>query len=705
MKSTAVAVAIAIATMVATATHAEESVTLETITVKGTKEEKDDFDNPESVLILREHEIPTTGRSNNLQVLNAVPNVEVNKNGESFTIRGINSTGVTTYQKDSLASLLIDDLFQTDLAIQAGSFNLWDMERIEILRGAQSTNQGVNSLAGSILLDHRRPSFTNEGAAKLGLGSFWHRELGVVANSVLSEDKTAVRASYDKEMNDGYITNIANGNDKWGQWNRDRVTLGIQHKISEKDVLNFNGKFHRNDQGGTYVQGTDAFRYEVNEDQDYQLKTTNHQFTAGYSRAFSEQLNGTAVFGFSRSGQDSLTDADGTAQNTAGARRENHDDHYFSFEGRLHDKSEKINHLLGFHTHDFGLKDGYDFNLLFPLSAAASTPVAVQQSMDRSRRVYAVFDSFTYQFDHHHSVIAGARGEYVEAKYGTGISGARLEDVGSKNAAVDAYISGIAGTYEGRNSSFVVLPKAGYVFTSGPHHTGFTYARAYRTAGVSINRRRATIVEYGPEFTNNYEASYKYSGETFQFSSNFFYIDWRNQQVQVQLSNDFYDTQVQNAAKSEVYGTELEGKLRLGPRHSLAAGVGYANTRFKEFQTRSGDYAGNSFPFAAHWTGRISYELKPMEGLGLLTLLRYVDDSYVNAENTRKADAQFYIDLNAKYALRDAWVIEGYVNNLLDGKYHIFDGTPVSDSTSPYQASYHQVNTPREFGARVTRYW
>lgn len=680
-----------------------EKVVLDSIQVRGHKENKNYLDTPESVTVLQEKDMAVFGRENSLQALNAVPNVEVNKNGESLSIRGINSTGVTGYQKDNLSSLVVDDLFQTDLAIQAGSFHLWDVDRIEVLRGAQSTQQGVNSLAGTILLDHRRPQFTEEGAIKLGLGSFGHFDLGGMVNHVWSNSKLATRMTFDQEKNDGYITNISTGNKQWGAWNKTRISANTAYKIAEDEQIEIYLKLNRSKQGGVYSQGSDAFQYEVSEDQDYLSTTQNYQSVMKYEKKWKRDLSQISILGFSQSRQDTSSDADGTSQNTAGTRFEKHTDHYLNFENRLHMQMAQSQNLLGVHLHEFQAGDDYDFNLLYPIGAGLSTPVAVLQNVSRRQRVFALFDTFTYDLNSSHSLTLGARGEYVESKYGTDVTGRRTQDLGSGNTSIDQYLAAISGAYEGKNEGAVILPKLSYLYKQEQQRWGLSYTRGYRTSGVGINRRKATAHQYEAEYTNNYEASYKYISDLFQGATHLFYIDWRDQQVQVQLSNDFYDTEVINAARSEVYGGEIEGKLKINSFQSLSLGLGYSDTKFKNFQTRNGDYAGKKFPFAAHWTGRLTYELMPMEDLTLTSVGRYVGDSYSNAENTRKSEAQFYVNLAAKYAWQ-AWVLEAYVNNLLDGKYRIFDGTPTS-STSPYQASYHQTGAPREMGLKANYFW
>lgn len=694
---------LAIVILAGAKTHAQTTYTLETIKVKGTKEEKTYFENPESIAILNENELTGSGRENDLQILNAVPNVEVNKNSESFSIRGINSTGVTGFQKDNLSSVFIDDLFQTDLALQAGSFFLWDAERVEILRGAQSTTQGVNSLAGTILLDHYRPKFTNEGAAKLGLGNFGHKELALTVNRILSETRLAARFSYDKEIDDGYIKNVTTGNDKAGGWNRDRVNLGLSYRLSDADVIELNAKYNQNAQGGAYVQGEDPFKYEVAEDVDYRKSGRTTQVSARYTRKVNEYFDNLLLVGYSRSFQDVTYDADQGPQNKAGPGFENHDDHFITLENRLYYRGERISNLFGVHGHDFKLRDDYRFNLLFPLGGGNTTPVAVRQDSDRTRRVVALFDSLTYRLNETQSLNVGVRGEYTDANFDVNITGKRLEDRGPLNPVVDGYIAKVSGPYHGDNSNVVLLPKLSYTVASNGHHIGLMYTRGYRSSGVSVNRWRATVVNYAPEFTDNYELSYKFAGEDFQFASNVFFIDWRDQQVQVQLSNDFYDHEVRNAASSQVYGAEVEGRYSLTARQLVTAGVGYADTRFNDFEVSGANYRGNKFPFASNWTARVSHEFRLSDDLSVLTVVRYLSEAFSNVQNTRKSDDQFYVNVNARYAY-EGWMIEGYVNNIFDAKFRIYDGRPTS-STSPYQTIFYQVNTPREFGARLVYYF
>src|SRR5690606_7121064 len=185
-------------------------VQLESIEVSAVRSNKDGrsyLETNESVSILDETQLNRSDLANSVQMLNGLSNIQTqsDKNGETFSIRGISDMGVTGYQKDNLATILVDGVFQTQLALRAGSFENWDLSSIEIRRGAQSTDQGGNSLAGNILLYHKEAGQFDEGAANLAIGNFGRKEGAATFNKAIS-DKLFWRVSYNKELCDGYIT-------------------------------------------------------------------------------------------------------------------------------------------------------------------------------------------------------------------------------------------------------------------------------------------------------------------------------------------------------------------------------------------------------------------------------------------------------------------------------------------------------------------
>src|SRR5690606_30926068 len=125
--------------------------TINVTEVRGNKDDKSFAKSNDSISILKPKNLNRGDLQNSIQLLNGFANVQTqsDRGGETFSIRGISDMGVTGVQKDNLASILVDDVFQSTLAVRAGAFENWDLESVEIHRGSQSTTQGVNSLAGN----------------------------------------------------------------------------------------------------------------------------------------------------------------------------------------------------------------------------------------------------------------------------------------------------------------------------------------------------------------------------------------------------------------------------------------------------------------------------------------------------------------------------------------------------------------------------
>lgn len=678
---------------------------IEVTELQGDKEDKSYIETNESISVLKQKNLNRGDTQNSIQMLTGLSNVQASsKSDESFSIRGISDMGVTGFQKDNLSSIMVDDVFQTPLALKAGSFEQWDLNSIEVYRGAQSTTQGVNSLAGTILLFHTKPQLANGGAAKLTVGSYGRKEAAATINQKVLDDKLIFRAAYNKELYNGYIKNAGTDNDKWGAKNKDHFVTDFLYRLSATEELRLNLKFLRFNRGGDYVQGSDYQDYKVFEDQDFKSISNNKQGSISYDKKFGDKVNNRLVVGFSKGDNNTFSDADGTAQNTAGERYENAKDKYVSLENVLKYTSGKVKNSFGLHLHRYELDEFYDFNLLLPLNPTTSTPVAVTQTNDKTRNVNSIFDSYVYEFNQHHSANVGGRLELVENKFGADLTGQRLQDLGpATNAAVDAFIAGLKGNHSDKAYNTVFLPKLGYNYKNGDHSMGAFYSEGYRTGGLSVNRRRAEVNQYDPEKTRNYEVSYKHMSERFLFTTNVFYTKWLDQQVEARLSSDVYDTQVKNASTSELYGAEVEGNLEINEGDSIRLNIGTVETHFLGFKNNGVSYAGNSFPDAAKFTGQLSYWKAMTDDWMLIFASRYLSPSYSDPENTREVPEQFYFDFNTQYFWKE-FVVEGFVRNLFDQHYRILDGKPRTTNT-PYQASYHRMSTPREVGVRLNYFW
>ena len=267
------------------------------------------------------------------------------------------------------------------------------------------------------------------------------------------------------------------------------------------------------------------------------------------------------------------------------------------------------------------------------------------------------------------------------------------------NGPVDAQLAQVRGSYDGDKDSEVLLPKVGWIYENAGHTYGLTYSQGYRIGGVDINRRQAKAVPYDPEKTDNYEASWKWGQRQIKTQANIFYTHWKDQQVEVKISPAAFDTQVENASTSELYGAEFETIYDFKSGDSLRAGVGYVETHFLGFTNDDVSYAGKAFPDAAPWTFQTAYRHLFTDRISSNVTFRYLAESYNNAENTFKTGEQYYTDLNFTYTA-DSYLLELNAKNIFNQQYVINQ-----TQTSSGDFNYKRVNRPTEVNTRVTWFW
>ena len=104
--------------------------------------------------------------------------------------------GVATY---------FDGAYSEDFGIASTEGGLFDLERIEVLRGPQGTLYGRNGLGGAVNFHSKRPTDEFEGEIKAIYGSYETKEIfGVLSGPVIPGFMNA-RATYVKRTRDGFI--------------------------------------------------------------------------------------------------------------------------------------------------------------------------------------------------------------------------------------------------------------------------------------------------------------------------------------------------------------------------------------------------------------------------------------------------------------------------------------------------------------------
>ncbi len=187
-------------------TFAQKS-NIDEIIVSGEKIDRSIQDTTSSVAVFSGSQIEDSAIFDLQELFNRIANVNSANGNEGFTIRGINNNEVSATGTSPLSSLYIDGAFIGRRGIQFGQKDLWDVSQVEVFRGPQSTNQGRNSLAGSVVLRTNDPTFEAEGQYRVAYGTDNTQIFSVAYGDVLIEDELAFRLSFDRQSTDGFINN------------------------------------------------------------------------------------------------------------------------------------------------------------------------------------------------------------------------------------------------------------------------------------------------------------------------------------------------------------------------------------------------------------------------------------------------------------------------------------------------------------------
>jgi len=121
-----------------------------------------------------------------------------------FYLRGLGNTDFDLAASQSV-SIIMDEVVQENVVLK--SFPLFDIERVEVLRGPQGTLFGRNTPAGIIKFDTRKPTGEAEGYVDLAYGRYGSTTVEAAVGGPLQSENLAVRASMLYQNRDDYISN------------------------------------------------------------------------------------------------------------------------------------------------------------------------------------------------------------------------------------------------------------------------------------------------------------------------------------------------------------------------------------------------------------------------------------------------------------------------------------------------------------------
>jgi iron complex outermembrane recepter protein len=191
-------------------------------------------DLPTSVTVLDRDELEARTQQHFEEAVREVPNLNLSGEGSRaryFQLRGVGELEQYEGSPNPSIGFVIDDI---DFSGLGSVGTLFDIDRVEVLRGPQGTRYGGNALGGLIYMSSIAPSETFTADFEATTGSDGTRALGVAAGGPIG-DKLAYRASVHQYDNDGFRHNVFLGRDD--TYARDELTVRGKLAWSPSDAV------------------------------------------------------------------------------------------------------------------------------------------------------------------------------------------------------------------------------------------------------------------------------------------------------------------------------------------------------------------------------------------------------------------------------------------------------------------------------------
>jgi iron complex outermembrane receptor protein len=207
----------------ATETPAEESATAredlpqteDEIVVTARKREENIQEVPVAITVLTGEALEDTAAADISDLQSSVPNLSIYAGrGQSTTLtvfmRGIGQAD-PLWGVDPGVGLYLDDVYVA--RPQGALLDVYDLERIEVLRGPQGTLYGKNTIGGAIKYISRQLTDDLEGKVSLGFGSFSNQDVRASVSGALIEGKLRAKLAIASLQHDGFGENEFTGRD------------------------------------------------------------------------------------------------------------------------------------------------------------------------------------------------------------------------------------------------------------------------------------------------------------------------------------------------------------------------------------------------------------------------------------------------------------------------------------------------------------
>lgn len=740
---------------------AERETAIEVITVTAQKREQREIDVPITMTAFDPEFLTRRGIDNVDRLSDFVPNLRFDE--QSVNNPAINVRGITTDDGAATVQPRVS-VFQDGVDIsrsRGASIALFDLERVEVLKGPQSTLLGRGAMVGAINFISARPKEAREAAFTAEIGDFNQRRFEGMINTPVLGDVILFRAAGQLRQRDGHIRNITGRADSQrpnatltGSDLQGVDTLALRSSVAFRPTPDFDAtlivNYQFDDQPGTSFKSTvvpptggdtSPFTFaEFDAGEELGIERELWSATLDVNYALNDTLSLTSITSYRTFDAVELFDADGFQARFL-EFIEDADSQQVSQEVRLnYDDGGKLSGFFGFNFFYedgaqrvvFATDEGNVANLLLGqpfINADGSVntqpgfpeePFTEEQTNFGENLSYDFFGDASYQLTDRIEVSGGLRVSISD------VESTLLVPQGSPNRAPTPpnnvvlplfTVGGEAPGQQTREDTFFgITGRAVVRYSLGETGNLYaSYARGRRPEIIDEQGATDTLESFREETVNSYEVGAKtllFDGRL-QLDAAAFFYDFDNFRTTIDNpETQDLDAVTSDEGEARAIGVEADARIRLTRNASFFANYAYLDAKIsddEEFgpEDTAGFVAGDTFRISPEHSFAVGGDLTAPIGFGVQAYLTpsytwqsevfFSDDNQANGGVNRQ-DSFGLLDIRGGIELVDGtWAVGGFVENATDSRYLIDSGNTGGGFGLPTQIA----GPPRRFGLEI----